>query len=54
MVLSKDVFINLISLSLQNTDGGFATYELTRSYSWLEVAFFHYLVCSHLFKVYLL
>ena len=23
--------------SLQNTDGGFATYELTRSYQWLEV-----------------
>jgi len=22
---------------LQNTDGGFATYELTRSYHWLEV-----------------
>ncbi|XWS52356.1 hypothetical protein CRYUN_Cryun11dG0061700 [Craigia yunnanensis] len=24
-------------LSLQNTDGGFATYELTRSYRWLEL-----------------
>ncbi|KAH8481431.1 hypothetical protein H0E87_029055, partial [Populus deltoides] len=28
--------VNVI-LSLQNGDGGFATYELTRSYSWLEV-----------------
>ncbi|THG23160.1 hypothetical protein TEA_008068 [Camellia sinensis var. sinensis] len=27
--------VNVI-LSLQNSDGGFATYELTRSYSWLE------------------
>ncbi|XAR54256.1 Cycloartenol synthase [Bertholletia excelsa] len=26
-----------VMLSLQNTDGGFATYELTRSYSWLEL-----------------
>ncbi|AES76861.1 hypothetical protein MTR_6g088110 [Medicago truncatula] len=25
--------------SLQNEDGGLATYELTWSYSWLEVAF---------------
>ncbi|GLT53537.1 hypothetical protein SLA2020_268020 [Shorea laevis] len=25
-----------VILSLQNTDGGFATYELTRSYHWLE------------------
>lgn len=24
-------------LSFQNADGGFATYELTRSYAWLEV-----------------
>ncbi|KAI4312034.1 hypothetical protein MLD38_036890 [Melastoma candidum] len=29
--------VNVI-LSLQNKDGGFATYELTRSYAWLEVA----------------
>ncbi|KAK4755822.1 hypothetical protein SAY87_009579 [Trapa incisa] len=28
--------VNVI-LSLQNSDGGFATYELTRSYSWLEM-----------------
>ncbi|KAL6985034.1 CRISPR-associated protein 1, variant 2 [Sarracenia purpurea var. burkii] len=28
--------VNVI-LSLQNKDGGFATYELTRSYSWLEL-----------------
>ncbi|KAJ4839941.1 Cycloartenol synthase [Turnera subulata] len=28
--------VNVI-LSLQNGDGGFATYELTRSYSWLEL-----------------
>ncbi|KAG6676273.1 hypothetical protein I3842_15G144200 [Carya illinoinensis] len=28
--------VNVI-LSLQNADGGFATYELTRSYSWLEL-----------------
>ncbi|KAL3585599.1 hypothetical protein D5086_012466 [Populus alba] len=28
--------VNII-LSLQNGDGGFATYELTRSYSWLEL-----------------
>ncbi|RXH78499.1 hypothetical protein DVH24_002017 [Malus domestica] len=28
--------VNVI-LSLQNNDGGFATYELTRSYSWLEL-----------------
>ncbi|KAI7989552.1 Cycloartenol Synthase [Camellia lanceoleosa] len=28
--------VNVI-LSLQNSDGGFATYELTRSYSWLEL-----------------
>ncbi|XP_038710034.1 cycloartenol synthase 2 [Tripterygium wilfordii] len=28
--------VNVI-LSLQNMDGGFATYELTRSYSWLEL-----------------
>ncbi|GAB2240471.1 hypothetical protein Droror1_Dr00020989 [Drosera rotundifolia] len=28
--------VNVI-LSLQNADGGFATYELTRSYSWLEI-----------------
>ncbi|XP_038897606.1 cycloartenol synthase [Benincasa hispida] len=28
--------VNVI-LSLQNTDGGFATYELTRSYRWLEL-----------------
>ena len=27
----------LISCFVQNGDGGFATYELTRSYSWLEV-----------------
>ncbi|GFY80550.1 cycloartenol synthase 1 [Actinidia rufa] len=26
-----------VTLSLQNTDGGFATYELTRSYRWLEL-----------------
>ncbi|KAM1189617.1 hypothetical protein ACFX2J_025272 [Malus domestica] len=26
-----------ITLSLQNDDGGFATYELTRSYQWLEL-----------------
>eukprot|EP00258_Populus_trichocarpa_P005332 XP_002308131.3 cycloartenol synthase [Populus trichocarpa] len=26
-----------VLLSLQNGDGGFATYELTRSYSWLEL-----------------
>nr|WQY91015.1 OSC6 [Euphorbia humifusa] len=26
-----------VILSLQNGDGGFATYELTRSYSWLEL-----------------
>ncbi|KAG9449355.1 hypothetical protein H6P81_009320 [Aristolochia fimbriata] len=26
-----------VLLSLQNTDGGFATYELTRSYKWMEV-----------------
>ncbi|XP_058188427.1 cycloartenol Synthase-like [Rhododendron vialii] len=26
-----------VTLSLQNSDGGFATYELTRSYSWLEL-----------------
>ncbi|KAI7731618.1 hypothetical protein M8C21_019686 [Ambrosia artemisiifolia] len=26
-----------VLLSLQNSDGGFATYELTRSYSWLEL-----------------
>nr|Q8W3Z4.1 RecName: Full=Cycloartenol synthase [Betula platyphylla]BAB83085.1 cycloartenol synthase [Betula platyphylla] len=26
-----------VILSLQNTDGGFATYELTRSYHWLEL-----------------
>nr|POE58885.1 cycloartenol synthase [Quercus suber] len=25
-----------VLLSIQNTDGGFATYELTRSYQWLE------------------
>ncbi|BBG98697.1 hypothetical protein Prudu_008175 [Prunus dulcis] len=25
-----------VTLSLQNDDGGFATYELTRSYQWLE------------------
>lgn len=25
-------------LSFQNADGGFATYELTRSYAWLEVS----------------
>nr|UBR57589.1 oxidosqualene cyclase [Panax ginseng] len=28
--------VNVI-LSLQNSDGGYATYELTRSYSWLEL-----------------
>ncbi|XP_043714292.1 cycloartenol synthase 2 [Telopea speciosissima] len=28
-----------VIISLQNNDGGFATYELTRSYRWLEVAF---------------
>ncbi|XP_057869659.2 cycloartenol synthase 2 [Cryptomeria japonica] len=28
--------VNLI-LSMQNKDGGFATYELTRSYPWLEI-----------------
>ncbi|KAK2388871.1 cycloartenol synthase [Trifolium repens] len=28
--------VNLI-LSLQNRNGGFASYELTRSYTWLEV-----------------
>ncbi|MED6111691.1 CRISPR-associated protein 1, partial [Stylosanthes scabra] len=28
--------VNVI-LSLQNSNGGFATYELTRSYSWLEI-----------------
>ncbi|KAF3961971.1 hypothetical protein CMV_013466 [Castanea mollissima] len=28
--------VNVI-LSLQNTDGGYATYELTRSYQWLEL-----------------
>ncbi|XP_010271332.1 PREDICTED: cycloartenol Synthase isoform X2 [Nelumbo nucifera] len=28
--------VNVV-LSLQNKDGGFATYELTRSYSWLEL-----------------
>ncbi|KAK6941205.1 Squalene cyclase, N-terminal [Dillenia turbinata] len=28
--------VNVV-LSLQNGDGGFATYELTRSYSWLEL-----------------
>ncbi|KAK4493363.1 hypothetical protein RD792_017741 [Penstemon davidsonii] len=28
--------VNVI-LSLQNNDGGFATYELTRSYNWLEL-----------------
>ncbi|CAK7339796.1 unnamed protein product, partial [Dovyalis caffra] len=28
--------VNVI-LSLQNADGGFATYELTRSYRWLEL-----------------
>ncbi|KAI4368845.1 hypothetical protein MLD38_017357 [Melastoma candidum] len=28
--------VNVI-LSLQNNDGGFATYELTRSYAWLEL-----------------
>ncbi|KAL5554267.1 hypothetical protein UlMin_041668 [Ulmus minor] len=28
--------VNVI-LSLQNADGGFATYELTRSYQWLEI-----------------
>ncbi|XP_047329689.1 cycloartenol Synthase-like [Impatiens glandulifera] len=28
--------VNVI-LSLQNSDGGFATYELTRSYSWMEL-----------------
>ncbi|KAL3533223.1 hypothetical protein ACH5RR_006744 [Cinchona calisaya] len=28
--------VNVI-LSLQNSDGGFATYELTRSYAWLEL-----------------
>ncbi|KAF9616602.1 hypothetical protein IFM89_030771 [Coptis chinensis] len=26
-----------VTLSLQNSDGGYATYELTRSYPWLEV-----------------
>ncbi|PRQ51824.1 putative cycloartenol synthase [Rosa chinensis] len=26
-----------VTLSLQNNDGGFATYELTRSYKWLEL-----------------
>ncbi|KAK2992166.1 hypothetical protein RJ640_016939 [Escallonia rubra] len=26
-----------VTLSLQNSDGGFATYELTRSYRWLEL-----------------
>ncbi|TQD85286.1 hypothetical protein C1H46_029205 [Malus baccata] len=26
-----------VTLSLQNDDGGFATYELTRSYEWLEL-----------------
>ncbi|KAH0982203.1 hypothetical protein GBA52_009380 [Prunus armeniaca] len=26
-----------VTLSLQNDDGGFATYELTRSYQWLEL-----------------
>ncbi|MFQ6638950.1 hypothetical protein Gotur_014599 [Gossypium turneri] len=29
--------VNVI-LSLQNADGGFATYELTRSYQWLELS----------------
>ncbi|XP_028752047.1 cycloartenol synthase [Neltuma alba] len=28
--------VNVI-LSMQNADGGFATYELTRSYAWLEI-----------------
>ncbi|KAJ8753136.1 hypothetical protein K2173_017701 [Erythroxylum novogranatense] len=28
--------VNVI-LSLQNDNGGYATYELSRSYSWLEV-----------------
>lgn len=37
------------SLSLQNEDGGFATYELTRSYNWLEVALSHYLAHFCLF-----
>jgi hypothetical protein len=29
--------LNAHSCFVQNGDGGFATYELTRSYSWLEV-----------------
>lgn len=30
--------------ALQNDDGGFATYELTRSYKWLEVSIFYVLL----------
>lgn len=36
----------LLLLPLQNSDGGFATYELTRSYSWLEVVFM-YCLCFY-------
>jgi len=28
--------------SLQNEEGGLGTYELTRSYNWLEVTFNYY------------
>lgn len=33
--------VNMI-LSLQNTSGGFASYEITRSYPWLEVRRMHF------------
>lgn len=36
MLLSFLLF-TIMPVSLQNSGGGFATYELTRSYSWLEV-----------------
>lgn len=43
------LFLNskAFSLSLQNEDGGFATYELKRSYNWLEVLLSHHLAYSH-------
>ncbi|GER49887.1 cycloartenol synthase [Striga asiatica] len=31
------IFSEIIYLMLQNNDGGFASYELTRSYAWLEM-----------------
>lgn len=33
------IFRGFLMLALQNEGGGFATYELTRSYSWLEVIY---------------